>query len=114
MSFNISELRGKGEVGRGEDVGEAGQEEGGGDVGEDTGGVEGSDEEEEETVESELQEGFAVECFTLTWNMFLTFSSCFCFLNFLAAALRAAFNFLNFASFVLLGSDNEPNLIPPM
>ena len=66
MSFNISELRGKGEAGRGEDVGEAGQEEGGGDVGEDTGGVEGSDEEEEDSVESELQEYFAVECFTLT------------------------------------------------
>ena len=66
MSFNISELRGKGEAGRGEDVGEAGQEEGGGDVGEDTGGVEGSDEEEEDTVESELLECIAVECFTLT------------------------------------------------
>ena len=37
-----------------------------GDVGEETRGVEGSDEEEEETVESELQECFAVECFTLT------------------------------------------------
>ena len=56
MSFNISELRGKGEAGRGEDVGEVGPEEGGGDVGEDTGGVEGSDEEEEDTV----------DCFTLT------------------------------------------------
>ena len=66
MSFNISELRGKGEAGRGEDVGEVGPEEGGGDVGEETRGVEGSDEEEEETVEIELQECFAVECFTLT------------------------------------------------
>ena len=66
MSFNISELRGKGEAGRGEDVGEARPEEGGGDVGKDTGGVEGSDKEEEDSVESGLLECIAVECFTLT------------------------------------------------
>ena len=66
MSFNISELRGKGEAGRGEDVGEVGLEEGVGDVGEDTGGVEGSDEEEEDSVESEPQGCIAVECFILT------------------------------------------------
>ena len=66
MSFNISELRGKGEAGRGEDVGEVGPEEGGGDVGEETRKVAGSDEEEEDTVELELLECIAVEGFTLT------------------------------------------------
>ena len=66
MSFNISELRSKGEAGRGEDVGEAGPEQGGGGVGEDTVGVEGSDEEEEDSVESEPQGCIAVECFILT------------------------------------------------
>ena len=95
-------------------MGEAGGRECGGDVEEDTGGEEGSDEEEEESVESVLQECVSVVYLTLTLNIFLTFSACFLLLNFLAAALRSAFAFLNIASFDLTGSGDEPKLMPPM
>ena len=94
-------------------MGEAGRGEDGGDVEEDTGDEEGSD-EEEDPVESGLQECISVVYLTLTLNMFLTFSACFLLLNFLAAVLRSAFAFLNIASFDLIGSGDVPNLMPPM